>query len=423
MNKFNEFMKLFYEVPRNIKLILIATLITNIGNGMHTIAVSKLLYDKTGTAMAFGGVLILDNVISFIFQFISGSVVDRINTKKVSIICDLIRGVVIIFVGIMVNYSHNGIYFLIVSLVVVNVVNPFYRSANFKLVPMLIEDSSKLLKINGIAGVLFQTGQLLGVALVAPILYFFNPGLALIIDGLTFMFSAIMTSFIIIKVSKNIVAESNIKANVSNKLYNDWKEIFCVLKNEKSLIAHISLSSGDYLSVSFINLLLVPMVTQWYNNNSFCISLFDGSFAIGAISSVYLLYKIYDRMGIEMSSWIGLLTQGIIFFIIMINRNTIITILMMFSLGMFNAFSISVFQTSLQLRVDTAIKGRISSLRNIIVYTLSLILIPIITKIMDYSLSIGIIIVAIIVSFYGLLSVIISKSKLFGENYLQSNNI
>lgn len=89
MNKKGFLINKIAQLPNSIKFIMLATFITNIGNGMYTIAVSKLVYDKTHSAMAFGGVIIIQYVVMFALQFLSGSLVDRNNPKYISIICDL----------------------------------------------------------------------------------------------------------------------------------------------------------------------------------------------------------------------------------------------------------------------------------------------------------------------------------------------
>ena len=186
MNKNN-----FFNISREVKLIMFATLITNIGNGMYTIAVSKLVYDKTNSAMAFGGVMILQYVVMFLVQFLSGSIVDRNNPKSISVICDTISGFLVLSSGFMVLFTNIGLEYLFVSIIFLNIINPFFSSANFALLPAIVEDKSKLLKINSMVTTLFQAGQLIGCALVAPVIYFFNPQTALIIDGITFFLSAI----------------------------------------------------------------------------------------------------------------------------------------------------------------------------------------------------------------------------------------
>ncbi|OPX43922.1 major facilitator superfamily protein [Ruminiclostridium hungatei] len=415
-------MKEISLLPKNLKLFMLAILMTNIGNGMHTIAVSKLLYDKTHSAMSFGGVILIEYVVSFFIQFVSGSLVDRNNPKRISIICDVVRGIQVLSIGILLGFTGTSVYYLFITLLIVNMVTPFYRSAIFSLIPALSKESSSLLSVNSMIYTLFQAGQLLGVALVAPIVFLLNPSIALIIDGTTFLLSAALVAFI--KITKLEIKTDNTK-NIKS-LISDWKEVLNVMKTEKSFTGHVLVSSADYVCVSLVNLMLVPMVTIWYSNNSYLISVFDGGFAIGAMLSVLFTVALSKRIGSLNCSWVGLICQGILFILIMVNRFPLITFILMVGIGAFNAFSISIFQTSLQERCNGPIKGRVSALRQFIVSCFSVVLIPIISYFHDISLALGMTISGVIVIVFGVASFLLGRSYMFGENYLSkpifSNN-
>jgi MFS family permease len=415
MNKDKSFIDKLIHLPREVKLIMLATLITNIGNGMYTIAVSKLVYDKTQSAMAFGGVLILQYIVMFSLQFLSGSIVDRNNPKTVSIICDLISGFLVLSSGLMVLFTDIGLIFLFIVVVLLNVVSPFFSSANFALLPTIVKDKSQLLQINSMVTTLFQAGQLLGCALVAPIIYFFNPSTALIVDGITFFLSAVFVSLARII---HVEVKKDTNKNVAMNLINDWKEIARAMKRDRSFTAHLFMASGDYLSINFFNLMLVPMVTLWYKNNSFYISLYDGGFAIGAMSLVVFVISLSKKIGINNSAFIGLLVQAILFALLILSRNPLITLLIMLAFGAFNAFSVSIFNSNLQQRCNGPIKGRVSSIKNFIISCFSIILIPFISRLHDISIIYGLAASGGIILAYSLISYILGRKFVFGNDYL-----
>ena len=415
MNHDKSFITKIVHLPREVKLIMLATLITNIGNGMHTIAVSKLVYDKTNSAMAFGGVMILQYIVMFSVQFISGSIVDRNNPKLVSFLCDLIRGFLVLSSGLMVLFTDVGYIYLFVSLILVNIINPFFRSASFTLLPTVVKDKSQLLQINSIVTTLFQAGQLLGSALAAPIIYFFNPSTALIVDGITFLLSATIISFARIV---NVDVKKDIEKNVGLNFINDWKEITRAMKKEKSFAAHLFMASGDYLSINFFNLMLVPMVTLWYKNNSFNISLFDGGFAVGAMLVVIFLVSLSKKIGVNNSAFAGLLIQSLLFALLILSRNPLITFFIMLTFGASNAFSGSIFNSNLQQRCIGPIKGRVNSLKGFIVSCFSIIFIPIISKLHDISIIYGLAASGGIILIYSLISFILGRKFVFGNDYL-----
>lgn len=403
------------NLPKEVKIIMLATLITNIGNGMHTIAISKLVYDKTNSAMAFGGVIILQYIVMFLVQFLAGSIVDRNNPKFVSIICDLVRGFLVLSSGLMVLFTNWGLLYLFVSLILVNIVNPFFSSANFTLLPLVVKERSQLLKMNSIVTTLFQVGQLLGCALAAPIIYLFNPSTALIVDGITFLVAASLMSFARI-VNVDVKKDSN--KNVGMNLINDWKEIGRTMKKEKSFAAHLFMASGDYLSINFFTLMLIPMVTLWYKNNSFYISLYDGGFAVGAMLLVLFVISLSKKIGTNNSAFVGLLVQSVLFAFLILSRNPLITFFIMLTFGASNAFSVSIFNSNLQQRCSGPIKGRVASIKNFIISCFSIILIPIISKLHDISITYGLAASGGIILIYSLISFILGRKFAFGNDYL-----
>lgn len=415
MNTNKSIINRLMQLPVEVKLLMSATLVTNIGNGMFTIAVSKLVYDKTNSAMAFGGVMILQYIVMFLVQFLSGSVVDRNNPKYVSVICDLISGFLVLSSGLMVLFSNIGLIYLFITVALLNVVNPFFSSANFALLPAIIKDKSQLLKINSIITTLFQAGQLLGCALVAPVIYFFNPQAALIIDGITFFFSALFVSFV--KITSFDVKKDNNK-NLAMNLINDWKEISRAMKKEKSFAAHIFMSSGDYLAINFFNLMLVPMVTHWYKNNSFYISLYDGGFAVGAMLLVTFVVLLSKKIGTNNSAFAGLLVQSVLFALLILSRNPLITFFIMLTFGASNSFSVAIFVSNLQKRCIGPIKGRVSSIKSLVISCFSIILIPIISRLHDISITYGLAASCGIILLYSVLSLILGRRFAFGSDYL-----
>jgi len=403
------------RLSRNVKLILLALLITNLGNGMHTIAVSKLVYDKTNSAMAFGGVIILQYVVMFFMQFLSGFIVDRNNPKKIIIICDLIRGFLIISSGLMIIFTDIGLPYLFFALFLVNVVNPFFNSSNFTLFPTLIKDNTELLRVNGIATSIFQLGQLSGNFLAAPIIYFANPATALLIDGATFFISAIIMCFVMIQ---NFELKTDFDKNWFKNMIDDWKEIFKMMRKEKSFSAHLFLASGDYLAINFFNLMLVPMVTLWYGDNSFYISLFDGGFSIGAMIFAVFVVLISKKIGTNNSAFVGLFIQGLMFAFIIESRNPILTFVLMLIFGAANSFSVTIFGSNLQQRCTGSIRGRVGSVRNFIVSCLTIIFVPFISKLLDVSIRYGLIVSSVIILTYSIISFILGRKFILGDSYL-----
>lgn len=414
MNSIRELRESFTVIPSKIRMLLLANFVTNVGNGIQAIAMSKWLYDSTGSALAYGGVILLDYLLAFLIQFVSGAFIDKSNPKKVYIFCDLMRGSIFIILGLYL-YSSSALVVVTISVAAVSIINSIYRSCYFKILPILVENQSQLLLVNGLSSTVMQSGLLIGIFLVAPLLIVGGTELAIFVNAISFFISAIIMYLVKFKYQMQYVKS----INKFKSILQDWYEVILCIKDDKSLLLHLIVSTANIMVVNFFNILLVPMVLTRYNNDSYYISLFDGSFTVGAIVIGVIVNKVYKRMGLRLSSWLTLVVQGMVFFLLYLSEATLVGIVLICLLGVTNGYSGLVFQTSLQQRVSHDMKGRIASFRNLLISLLSIILIPIVSKCLDISISMGLICSAIIIILYGAVSYFLNCSKKFNFNYLE----
>lgn len=376
------------DLTLNEMLYLIAVFINNLGNGMYTIAISKIVYDQTGSAMVFGIIILIENIISFFIQLISGAISDRSNPKVMTTMGDYIRGFLFIISAIIYIYTEN-ITVLIVAISIVTIITSIYKCSNFKLLSSVVSNSSKYLRINSLYSILIQIGQIIGVLLVTPIIFVFNTQSLLIFNGLTFCIAAFINSNLKLE-NKNIVNNISNKDIKFNNILSDWKLTFIKLYRNINLTLIIVFSIIDTLAVSFVNIMLVPFVSVYYPNKQYMLSLLDGSFALGAIISVVLISKTFKLVGEKKSRYIWIIIQGITFIILSFYKNGILILISIFIIGMTNTFSVVGYQTLLQKNVEDDFKGKMLSIKLFVYSIVSLIIIPFVTKFYDKTISYGI---------------------------------
>ncbi len=399
-----------YKLEKSIINLALGTYISNIGNGLFTIAISKLLYDQTGSVLAFGSIIMLENLIVFFMQFISGYVSDVKNPKKVMIMSDLIRGSLLILCGIYLLHYNNSYFVVPIVVSFINIIKPFYRSSNFKLLPSIKRGNLKLINLNSLMGTLFQAGQLTGIASLVPLLYFVDLKVAFIINGLSFILSAILLT--LVKLETNVKDSCLNYSLIIRNAISSWKEMLEIFSEDRDFLLHVFASTGDYVSAILINLMLVPMVTIYYANDIY-ISFFDASFAVGSMLSLFLINAIFKKYSFKNSCWIGLFIQSCCFLILVLFKNPYFTGVIMLAIGLFNGTSVSIFQTSLQSRSDDSIKGRIGSLKNFFVSLNAIIAIPIVSSFFQKSIKYGFLVSFFIMLFYTALTLFLRKSEFF----------
>jgi MFS family permease len=153
--------------------LISASFVTEIGNGVHTIAVAFLLHQLTNSVLAFALVLSGDFIIRILMQFLAGSATDRGNPRQMMIGIDIARGLGILL-AVVGTVAGMGVWPIILSLVLLKVAGPFYRTANFALVSNAVAED-RVAHVNALTGSGGQTGQLLGTALVGPLILWFGP--------------------------------------------------------------------------------------------------------------------------------------------------------------------------------------------------------------------------------------------------------
>ncbi len=399
------------KLSRNLILLLVAVFISNVGNGIQVIAINKWIYDKTNSAALIGGVVILDYIISFLVQFITGTIIDRSNPKKIYLLCDLLRAVIFFVLSISMLKSDVQVVLVGICVALISFITTVYRSCFFKLIPMLVREQSDLLKVNGLNSTLTQFGLLLGTVIVAPTIVLFGTSVAVMLNGLTFLLSAIIVIFIKFNYVKETCSRNN-----SINVFEDWAEIMSLLRRDKTLKWHIVISSADVLVVNFFNILLVPMVSAWYLNSTYKVSLFDGAFTVGAIVIGIVVGKVKDKFGIKVSSWIGIMVQGLAYFALCVCRTTPLAVVIILTIGFFNGYSGLIYQTTLQNRISHEVKGRISSFKGFVISIISIILIPVMTFCLDNSILSGMLCSGCIIMIFGMTAFALNVKR--GEGYL-----
>lgn len=385
------------KLKLNYKLLLIATFISNVGNGVHTLAVSKLLYDKTGSASSFALVIIIENLVAFVLPFIVGAIVDRIRIVKLAVICDVSRGILVLLSFVVVSFN-QGINNLMILLIGINIMNCFNKSNSFRLIYKIANDEESMLKINTMYNTAFQIGQVSGIALAAPILFYFSAKYLFLVNGLSFLFSAYIISRL--KISSETIYEGK-KINIK-LLIHDWKNTRKEIQHNKRLLGCIVFSNIDLICINLVNIMIVPIVSNCFKGKDYLISLFDGSFAIGSIICVFCVKYLQNKLGTRLTKIVGILVEGFTFFgfYLAIQVNSLwLLVIMMLILGVANTFSVIIYLTLLQKESKVQIKGKIVSVKSFILSVSSVFIISNVSKIYDVSIEKGIILSGLIILF------------------------
>lgn len=360
---------------KNRDLIYAATLVNNIGNGMHTIALASLLFQKTQSSLLFALVVSFEYFIAFIQPF-SGHFADRRDPKFLCVSIDLTRGILLALTCLVFTWTHN-IQYILLGIVVVKVLGQFYYNASFALTPLCI-GKEKIEHVVGVNASFFQVGQILGIALVGLLLGRLSIETIFFIDAITYLISGILLSLLVPREQMQ-----RPKDPTKNHLAHSW--VAFIKSKSRNFWLHTIFSAADFLAIAVINICLVPLVALRFGNQGIWLSILDGAFAFGAIAGSFLV-RILARGKYEFL-WPGL--QGLLLALLSLDMLPSLHILFFFGLGLFNCISVAFMIGRLQKRIRDDERGKTSGLRRIILAMLASILLPLFSSLLGKNLSIA----------------------------------
>lgn len=175
------------EKDRNLLLYLFGSNTSIFGDVLLTTALALHIMSITQSPKAFANVLALAFIPRLVFSFFAGAIVDRINSKIVMIVLDLVRSLFLIICYLLDSISMNAIVILILSFAVIDT---FFIPASITVVPKLFE-KNKISKVNSLDQSVRSTVNVISPLIASIVFIMGGIKLVLLIDAITFLISAI----------------------------------------------------------------------------------------------------------------------------------------------------------------------------------------------------------------------------------------
>ncbi len=240
----------------SFRLLFVATLASGIGTWLAAIALTINVYDLTGSASWVSALLIADFLPTVVIGLFLGSLVDRLQRKRLMIGADLVR--LAVFAVLPFTSSPTAI---VVLAGVTGVANGFFRPAAYAGLPNLVDDADL-----SYATSLFQTadnvtwgiGALVGGALVG----ISGPHLAYWVNAVTFGISALLLSRIPQRALQSAQA-------VSRGHFHDLEAGFRAVIRSPALLAVLIAWSIAMFGNAAINVSEVVLATVTFSAGAF----------------------------------------------------------------------------------------------------------------------------------------------------------
>lgn len=225
-------------------------LVSFFGDQIYLIALPLMVLALTGSPLSMGIVAALERI-PVLFQPFAGVFADRFNRKRVLMICDISRFLIIGAIGIGYLADFLMISVIYVGAFLVGLLGQLYQTSQFASLPRLVRKSDLDLANSMNTGVL-HTAVFLAPGLGGWVVTFYNPGIGLLLNSVSF--------FIGFLVVCSLELGDAPKWKGGSSFWKDMKEGFEFVIQKKALLyTNIGMLFSVFGTTLFLTMMVVHL--------------------------------------------------------------------------------------------------------------------------------------------------------------------
>lgn len=174
---------------RNFRLLYFGQAISQLGDWFNSVAVFALLLDLTGSATSVAWMMIVQFLPMAIVGPVAGVVVDRVDRRRLMIVADVFRGVLIL--GLLLVQRRDQVWIAYVVTAVCVSAQAFFEPARTATIPN-ITSADELLPANALSSATWSAMLALGASIGGLVTALSGRNVAFVLNAASFFASAIL---------------------------------------------------------------------------------------------------------------------------------------------------------------------------------------------------------------------------------------
>ncbi|MED3648715.1 MFS transporter [Halalkalibacterium halodurans] len=343
-------------------ILLFSIGISSIGVWVYFIALNLIVFQMTGSALAVAALYLIRPLATIVTNWWCGSVIDRMNKKRLMIGLDVIQGGLITLLAI----ASSSLWLIYVLVFFIHMAASVYHPTSMSYITRLIPAHQRQ-RFNSLRSLLDSGAFFIGPAITGVLFLIGTPVYAIIINAGALFFSAVVTCFM-----PNVEKEQKQKKVKKTKrmslhlLKDDWRFVISFSRMHVYVISVYVLFSGfivmqtaiDSLEVAFSKEVLLLTDSEY----GFLVSLAGAGILVGSFLNVAFAKK----WGISYLIGIGSVFVAVGYLIFAFSSSFVIASVGVFVLALANAFANTGFMTFYQNNIPVEVMGRIASLYGLV---------------------------------------------------------
>lgn len=262
---------------KSYTLMILANLISRFGDSIDSIAMGWMVYVLTGSKLLLGALFAVNAIPGIVLSPFTGVLVDYLPKKKVVILGDLGRGLIVSLIALLFFTENLEPWHLFVFTFLNSTLETFVNNARFSLIPSFLP--KKLM----VAGSSFSTStssfaEIVGLGVAGFLIGLLGISGAIFIDGITFFASCFIISFIRTREEGAEIKSLNLKSYFQN-----MGEGFKYVIKDKLIIITILLAAFANFCLAPISILMPAFSEEMLRSGATGLSLLGVGLSSGII--------------------------------------------------------------------------------------------------------------------------------------------
>lgn len=348
-------------------ILVLAKFISSIGTFVQSMAFALYVIDKTGSSILFASILMAALIPRVLLSPFCGVVVDWLNRKRLLVTLDLITGSLLLIIALLIGSGEISLPIIYGIAIAVGIMSSFDEPMVMTIIPSIFKAEKDVAAANAVNMIVLALGNMIGPILGVLIYTNFGIAIVLIVNGISFLFAALIQLFMHIPTDN--VSD---KKRTLKKFRVDFTEgIRYILQDKrmKIILSCIIIQNCFFNGATQVGIPFISRVDLKVSNTQFAfieIIVILGVVFGASLSGIIKKKLTTDQLFVRMINIIGLafLCIGIVVFGIINNLQiSFYLILALYLVLGITSINVSIaFQTELQKEVDNKFLGRVSSI-------------------------------------------------------------
>ncbi|MEJ8643456.1 MFS transporter [Streptomyces sp. MS1.HAVA.3] len=294
-----------YRPNRAERLLIPATFITNLGNGIQLTAASYLVFSEENTMLAVSWLMIAVTIPQVALSLFFGKLADRFDRRTLAMISDLASAAAAIGLPIWLALGGDPSTVSYVASFVLSISAALFFPASNALIKERIPEA-RLAQFNGNAEIAIQGGTLASAALGGWVIVWVGTTSLFYFNAITFLLSAALLFFMGRRPADVVLSAPEAAAKAAAAAAAKLSGVRAPLARLAVLyiIGNIVIIVG--------NSIMLVLVIEGFKSNAGYLGIVDALFGIGALFAAWAFKKISSKATVLKTALIGYLAFAVL---------------------------------------------------------------------------------------------------------------